>query len=78
MIMSNALACAAVSIKYLSAKNIDFSSVILKLLKKDNIRALDENAINKYVKEYEKNRKRKQNGSMMIRCFARRFYMRRR
>lgn len=59
MIMSNALACAAVSIKYLSAKNIDFSSVILKLLKKDNIRALDENAINKYVKEYEKNRKRK-------------------
>lgn len=59
MIMSNALACAAVSIKYLSAKNIAFSSVILKLLKKDNIRALDENAINKYVKEYEKNRKRK-------------------
>ena len=59
MIMSNALACAAVSIKYLSAKNIDFSSVILKLLKKDNIRVLDENAINKYVKEYEKNRKRK-------------------
>lgn len=59
MIMSNALACAAVSIKYLSAKNIDFSSVILKLLKKDNIRALDKNAINKYVKEYEKNRKRK-------------------
>ena len=59
MRMSNALACAAVSIKYLSAKNIDFSSVILKLLKKDNIRALDENAINKYVKEYEKNRKRK-------------------
>lgn len=59
MIMSNALACAAVSIKYLSAKNIDFSSVILKLLKKDNIRALDENAINKYVKEYEKNKKRK-------------------
>lgn len=59
MIMSNALACAAVSIKYLSAKNIDFSSVILKLLKKDNIRVLDENTVNEYVEEYEKNRKRK-------------------
>ena len=90
MIMSNALACAAVSIKYLSAKNIAFSSVILKLLKKDNIRALDEWGIiqmrkikiikgqNFGIHVEKKIEKEKQNGSMMIRCFARRFYMHRR
>ena len=70
--------CCRVDQSIYLQRTLLFQSVILKLLKKDNIRALDENAINKYVKEYEKNRKEKQNGSMMIRCFARRFYMHRR
>lgn len=57
MIMSNTLACVAMSIKYLCAPEIEFSSVILDLLKKDVSNEWDRNSVEDCIKSYIDNRK---------------------
>lgn len=57
MIMSNTLACVAMSIEYLCAPEVEFSSVILDLLKKDVSNEWDRNSVEDCIKSYIDNRK---------------------
>lgn len=56
MIMSNTLACVALSIKYLCAPTIEFAQVIREILKKDFGGVLKNESVEEYIKNYNENR----------------------
>ena len=58
MIMSNTLACVALSIKYLCAPQIEFAQVIQEILKKDFGGVSKNESVEEYVKNYNENRER--------------------
>ena len=58
MIMSNTLACVALSIKYLCAPQIEFAQVIREILKKDFGGVSKNESVEEYVKNYNENRER--------------------
>ena len=58
MIMSNTLACVALSIKYLCAPQIEFAQVIREILKNDFGGVSKNESVEEYVKNYNENRER--------------------
>lgn len=58
MIMSNTLACVALSIKYLCAPQIKFAQVIREILKQDFGRVSKNESVEEYVKNYNEKRER--------------------
>lgn len=55
MIMSNTLACVALSIKYLCAPQIEFAQVIQEILKKDFGGVSKNESVEEYIKNYNEN-----------------------
>ena len=56
MIMSNTLACVALSIKYLCTPTIEFAQVIQEILKKDFGGVSKNESVEEYIKNYNENR----------------------
>lgn len=56
MIMSNTLACVALSIKYLCAPQIEFAQLIQEILKKDFGGVSKNESVEEYIKNYNENR----------------------
>lgn len=56
MIMSNTLACVALSIKYLCAPTIEVAQVIREILKKDFGGVSKDESVEEYIKNYRENR----------------------
>lgn len=56
MIMSNTLACVALSIKYLCAPTIEVAQVIREILKKDFGGVSKNESVEEYIKNYNENR----------------------